>query len=50
MCETEHDIYTVNIIKSCGKIIHTMTDIPHWEEADMWAMGVIDGYLLRGKS
>lgn len=47
MLETEHDVYTVNIITPSGKIIHVMKDIPHWEEADMWAMGFIDGYLLR---
>lgn len=47
MLETEHDVYTVNIINRSGKIIHVMKDIPHWEEAAMWGMGFIDGYLLR---
>ena len=46
-CETEHDIYTIHVLDSSGKLIHSMADIPHWEEADMWAMGFIDGYLLR---
>lgn len=50
LIETEHDVYTVNIINSEGKLIHVMKDFPHWEEADCWAMGFIDGYLLRGKS
>lgn len=47
MCETDHDVYTVHVLNSSGKLIHCMSEIPHWEEADMWAMGFIDGYLLR---
>ena len=47
MCETEYDVYTVQIVNPSGKVIHTMTDIPHWEEADMWAVGFVDGYCLR---
>lgn len=46
MCEIEHDVYTVRILDESGVLIHTMTDIPHWEEADMWATGFIDGYIL----
>lgn len=46
MYETEHDVYRVNITDPNGKIIHRMADIPHWEEAEMWAMGVVDGYLI----
>lgn len=50
MCETEHDVYTIHILNPEGKLIHAMTDITHWEEADMWAQGFIDGYVLRNPS
>ena len=50
MYETEEDVYTVKIFSKEQNLIHTMADIPHWEEADMWAMGFIDGYLLRASN
>lgn len=49
MIETKNDVYTVNILDQQRNCVYSMANILHWEEADMWAWGFIDGYLLRTK-
>lgn len=44
--EMEDGFFNVDIKKPCGEVIHSITDIDHWEEADMWALGFVDGYLI----
>lgn len=44
--EMETGYFDVDIKKPCGEVIHAMADFDDFEQADCWAVGFIDGYVI----
>lgn len=48
--ERDTGLLDVDIKKPCGEIIHYMEDFDEMQEADCWAMGFVDGYVIEQRT
>lgn len=44
--EMDDGYFNIDVKKPCGEVIHSVTDFDDQEEADLWATGFVDGFLI----